>query len=240
MKPNCRRFAFVEQRTLPRPRLECVVAHTKPHTKTYGFAPPQPADGAFDNRAQYEAAWNSKRVGVAWRRSLSEGEWIRLDAPVLQPRPGHWDAAITSNPAARIHPNGTTLLVYKSLRLRYPERHLANASDGNVFHLGAALAPLPWGPYTRLHEHSPAMLGPDGAPLAAEDPYIWQCGATGRLHLLFKYMGDRGLPSADALDRRRPWQERPSYARPPGRQPKIWKSYLVRGRAARRGKGVAG
>ena len=148
---------------------------------TYGFEAPRPADGAFDNRTRYERAWNTKRIGVATSSSL-DGPWKRLDAPVLQTRPGHWDAGVTSNPAPYVHPDGTVTLFYKSIALGYPERNERAAQ----FHIGAAHAPTPTGPYTRLGEGP--ILQWTGKPLVAEDPYLWRCGVSGRWQLLFKVM----------------------------------------------------
>ena len=50
----------------------------------------------------YGQIWNRKRIGVAVADSPF-GPWRRPDAPILQPRPGKWDGAIISNPAAVIH-----------------------------------------------------------------------------------------------------------------------------------------
>ena len=92
---------------------------------TYSFQPP--ATGVkFENRTQYEIAWNTKRVGVALSASL-DGPWRRLDAPIIQPRPRQWDGGITSNPAACIHSDGSVLLFYKSIVIGYPERNTAKA-----------------------------------------------------------------------------------------------------------------
>ncbi len=147
---------------------------------TYDSAPP--SGGPFTNRTLYEAAWNTKRVGVA-TAATPYGPWRRLDAPVLSPRPGEWDGAITSNPTAAFLPDGATLLVYKSIALGYPQRSTARPKP--FFHLGAALA-APGsvrGPYRRLNGGAAPLL-----PLAAEDPFLWRCAASGRLHLLFKAM----------------------------------------------------
>lgn len=82
---------------------------------SYQFAPP--FNAPFTNRTEYELAWNSKRIGVATSRSL-DGPWRRLLAPILEPRPGFWDGGITSNPAPVIFPNGSVLLIYKSIAVR--------------------------------------------------------------------------------------------------------------------------
>eukprot|EP00965_Chrysotila_dentata_P066145 2189766-Pleurochrysis_carterae.AAC.1 len=95
----------------------------------YAFAPP--ADGPFLNRTEYETAWNSKRVGVASASSVY-GPWRREATPLLMPRPGHWDAAITSNPAAVIFSSGRTVLFYKSIASPYPQRCGAGIMSASV------------------------------------------------------------------------------------------------------------
>ena len=143
-----------------------------------------PADGPLTNRTLYELAWNSKRIGVATSPSL-DGPWSRLSSPILHPRPERWDGGITSNPAATILPNGSTLLFYKSIAVGYPERNLRKPKP--VFHIGAAIAETSvLGPYRRLRE-GPALVV-NGTAVAAEDPYVWYTPSTGRLHLIFKAM----------------------------------------------------
>mmetsp|Transcript_19712 Transcript_19712/g.40205 ORF Transcript_19712/g.40205 Transcript_19712/m.40205 type:complete len:238 (+) Transcript_19712:3-716(+) len=132
-------------------------------------------------RAEYERAWNTKRIGVATAASVL-GPWQVQESPILQPRPGEWDAAITSNPAAWIHLNGSVVLLFKSIRAAYPERN--HARPRPAFHLGAAFAPSLAVPFRRLSSEPVLQWG--GAPFAAEDPYLWFCG--GRYHLLFKCM----------------------------------------------------
>ena len=150
---------------------------------TYSFPPPEPAVGLFANRSAYEFAWNSKRIGVAFSRTL-DGPWRRLDAPVLPTSPaGAWDAGITSNAAPYVAADGSVTLFYKSLACGYPER---NQRKGVHFHIGAARAPTPAGPYTRVG--SEPILGWAAVPLVAEDPFAWRCARTGVWHLLFKNM----------------------------------------------------
>lgn len=163
---------------------------------------PSTSTSAPPSRADYESAWNSKRIGLATAASVA-GPWQRQAAPILQPRSGEWDAAITSNPAAWIHRNGSVLLLYKSIRLGYPERHRVKPHPS--FHLGAAFAPSIDGPFRRLSSspilHWAAGEKPvlnRGRPLAAEDPYVWRYG--GRYHLIFKAMQPlrrSGLRSGD-------------------------------------------
>lgn len=146
-------------------------------------------------RSLYETAWNSKRVGVA-TAATPDGPWRRRDTPVLSPRPGRWDAAITSNPAAAFLADGSTVLLYKSLGIGYPQRNTARPRP--LFKLGAARSSTSSarGPYRRMHRGTPLPIpsgpllasGAAAAAAAAEDPYLWRCAVSGRLHLLFKTM----------------------------------------------------
>ena len=150
---------------------------------TYSFPPPEPAAGLFANRSAYELAWNSKRIGVAFSRTL-DGPWRRLDAPVLPTSPaGAWDAGITSNAAPYVAADGSVTLFYKSIACGYPERNLRK---GVRFHIGAARAPTAAGPYTRVGSAPILVWG--AVPLVAEDPFAWRCTRTGVWHLLFKNM----------------------------------------------------
>ena len=152
---------------------------------TYSFAPPI---AKFSNRTEYHIAWNSKRIGVATSPSL-DGPWRRLDAPILTPRPGKWDAGITSNPSAHLFHNGSVLLLYKSIAYAYPERSL-HPKVG--FHIGAARALSAVGPYERIGGGPILNWSTAGGikdkPLVAEDPFVWVCEATMRIHLIFKAM----------------------------------------------------
>ena len=79
---------------------------------TYDFPVPEP--GVKWEEDWFERAWMNKRIGVAKSKSLY-GPWERMDHPVLEPRPGHWDASITSNPSPVVNPEtGKILLMYKS------------------------------------------------------------------------------------------------------------------------------
>ena len=148
-----------------------------------------PAGRPLTNRTQYELAWNSKRIGVATSKSPN-GPWRRSHSPILTPRKGHWDGGITSNPSAVIYPDGSVLLVYKSIIKAYPDRNTMKPKP--VFHLGGAVARDVLGPYRRAQD-SP-VLRFNGLALAAEDPYVWRCAATGRLHLIFKAMNTLRTP----------------------------------------------
>ena len=154
---------------------------------TYDFEPPFNESVQFgkkeSNRSLYERAWNSKRVGVASSKSLY-GPWRRLNSPIIHPRPGHWDGAITSNPTATFLQDGSTILFYKSISVGYPVRDTLEPPP--VFHIGGAIAESPLGPYRRIQEEP--ILAFNGVEIAAEDPFLWYCPLSGRLHLIFKSM----------------------------------------------------
>ena len=126
---------------------------------------------------QYGNTWNTKRIGIAIADS-PKGPWKRFNKPILQPRPNHWDAAITSNPAAIIHPDGSVLLIYKSAPVPYPERR-----KNRALHFGVASAPNYLGPYKRLNNGK--YIDIKGAKNAhIEDPYIWY--SNGYYHMIAK------------------------------------------------------
>lgn len=133
---------------------------------TYDF--PQPDDANPDvSEDNWRAAWMNKRLGVAISDSVY-GPWKRLDKPVIEPRPGHWDASITSNPAPAVNEKtGEILLMYKS------------STDGLVppLLLGVSKANKPEGPYKRLSDEPIFRFETaDNNRIDVEDPFIWWAG----------------------------------------------------------------
>jgi hypothetical protein len=145
---------------------------------TYGFEAPT----GQVSRPVYGEVWNGKRIGVAVADSPF-GPWTRFDQPILEPRPGRWDGAITSNPAPVIHEDGSVLLVYKSAPVPYPARN-----ENRALHFGVAEAPHYLGPYQRLNAGQKIRI--DGAEDEhVEDPYIWR--AEGSYHMVAKIFSER-------------------------------------------------
>ena len=137
------------------------------------------------------ATWARKRIGLATSTSV-HGPWKRLDRPLLEPRPGEWDAIATTNPSLCPLPDGTFLLAYKSRR-----------EPGEVLQVGVARAPSPTGPWQR--QPTPWLYR--GEPAYVEDPFLWFEG--GRVQALMKDMtgeicGEKyagiHVTSADGLD----------------------------------------
>jgi hypothetical protein len=133
---------------------------------TYDFPLPD-ADHPDVSRENWRKAWMNKRIGLAISDSV-EGPWERLDRPVIEPRPGHWDASITSNPAPAVDPkSGHILLMYKS------------STEGLTppLLLGVSMADDPKGPYRRLSEEPILRFETeDNNRRDVEDPYIWWNG----------------------------------------------------------------
>jgi hypothetical protein len=133
---------------------------------TYDFPMPDKAypDVSEDNWA---LAWMNKRIGLAISDSVY-GPWERGDKPVIEPRPGHWDASITSNPAPAVdEKTGNILLMYKS------------SADGLIppLLLGVSMAGSPRGEYLRLSEEPVFRFETsDNNYIDVEDPYIWWTG----------------------------------------------------------------
>ena len=129
---------------------------------------------------KYEALGN-KRIGIATSKSLN-GPWIRRDKPILEPRPGKWDAVITSNAAPYLEEDGSVLLVYKSWS-RHATHYYANRKSGEVNQLlGVARADYYLGEYKRIKDEH--LFNEYPIPFNSEDPFIWK--QDGVYHMLAK------------------------------------------------------
>lgn len=113
----------------------------------------------------YTATWARKRIGLAWADSV-HGPWHRPDKPLLDPRPGHWDAIATTNPAPWILDDGSVKMVYKTRTVAHGPRLL-----------GLAEAPAWEGPYRAVLEQ-PLFPGVD-----LEDACLWHDGEVFRMIL---------------------------------------------------------
>lgn len=108
-------------------------------------------------------ARSNKRIGLATSASIT-GPWTRLNAPILDVRPGKFDSYLVSNPAPCVNEDGSVLLIYKSRRYdgyRYSDMFL-----------GAAWADQAAGPYRPMSDEP--IFHPSEAHL--EDPFIWRTG----------------------------------------------------------------
>lgn len=141
---------------------------------TYDFpVPDNNIDIWADGRAQ--KAWMNKRVGLAVAPRIT-GPWKRVAQPVIAPRPGKWDATITSNPSPVVRPDGTVYLMYKSSSKDLTPPLL----------LGAALSKQGYsGPYRRLSD-KPVFDFKSNAQKEndVEDPFVWWTG--NRYELIMK------------------------------------------------------
>lgn len=133
---------------------------------TYSFDKPTPENPDVP-RDKWREAWMNKRIGLAISDSVY-GPWKRLDKPVIEPRPGRWDASITSNPAPVVNEKtGEILLMYKS------------STEGLTppLLLGVSSSSTPEGPYQRLSEEPIFRFETaDNNLIDVEDPYIWWTG----------------------------------------------------------------
>jgi hypothetical protein len=138
--------------------------------------------------AVYKEAWDNKRIGVAMAED-PRGPWLRLDEPIISPRPGHWDAIITSNAAPVIHDDGSVTLVYKSCEMAHPgpDTPPGGKQLWEDLTIGVARAPRPQGPYERLGSHD-GLIHIEGARQITEDAYIWFDGGT--YHMVVKTFDD--------------------------------------------------
>ncbi len=135
---------------------------------TYDF--PVPSENFQPTEEQFRQARANQRIGLATSKSLW-GPWQRKDQPILEPRPGKWDALITVNPAACIRNDGSVLLIYKS-----------TPHQKGLLKLGVAEAKHFDGPYYRLSDEpifqfdkeSESTIWTDSKHV--EDPYVWYNG----------------------------------------------------------------
>lgn len=130
---------------------------------TYDFPLPTKNNPIVSSN-DWAKAWMNKRVGLAISDSLF-GPWKRVEKPVIEPRPGKWDASITSNPSPVVDPKtGNILLMYKSSTQGLTPPLL----------LGVAMAEGPRKEYKRLSD-SPIFRfeTEDNNRIDVEDPYIW-------------------------------------------------------------------
>ena len=81
------------------------------------------------------------------------GPWKRMPEPILQPRPGKWDALMTTNPAPCVNEDGSVLLVYKS-----------TGNQQDLLRLGVARAERFDAPFRRLADDSVFSLRQDRRP----------------------------------------------------------------------------
>jgi hypothetical protein len=128
---------------------------------TYRGPTPTAHDQVRPRGRRMGEARRNQRIGLATADSVM-GPWTRRDSPILEPRPGAWDALMTNNPAPHVLPEGgRVLLVYKSTH-----------HEGDLLRLGVAGAPNPEGPYERLRNDPVFHFG--DARDALEDPYVWR------------------------------------------------------------------
>ena len=121
----------------------------------------------------------SQMIGLA--TSLAPGgPFTRTGPPVLRPRPGKWDARITTNPAVVAFGNRSTalLMIYKG-----SSPAAADEKQTRVC-LGAAAAPRWDAPFERLLD-DPILPCPDNS-FYSEDPTVWRDVRTGYFHLVIK------------------------------------------------------
>jgi hypothetical protein len=136
---------------------------------TYEGPDPRPEELAAGSTKQTRESYSRIQIGLAISKSV-KGPWQRLDEPVLSPRKGKWDAAIVTNPAPCVRPDGRIVMLYRS-----------NTPKG--LRLGIAGAERFDKPFRRLTD-DPIALFSDGQ--GVEDPYLWWAG--GHYEALMKDM----------------------------------------------------
>ena len=149
---------------------------------TYEGGKPGPHSRHEWGDAKLAEARANQRIGLAVSRSV-EGPWARSNEPILQPRPGHWDGLMTTNPAVCVLPDSSVLLVYKS-----------TGDQRDRLRLGVAKAERYDRPYVRVSDQPIFQF--EGHTDHVEDPYIWY--HQGQFELIMKDMegGICGEPHA--------------------------------------------
>jgi len=139
------------------------------------YTDPQPTDCAASESQRLESRQN-QRIGLAVAQSPA-GPWQKLDAPILIPRGGKWDALMTTNPAPYVLPDGSILLAYKSIATHATKQ----------LQYGIARADSWDKPFTRLSDGPIFQF--DDPKIDIEDAYLWHDGT--RFQMLLKDMGDK-------------------------------------------------
>ncbi len=135
-----------------------------------GSSPPLRRDSPM--RIQARA---NQRVGLATAPSPA-GPWTRPDRPILEVRPGQWDALLTTNAAPCVAPDGSVLLLYKS-----------TAREGDTLKYGVARAAHFRGPYERVGGEP--IKWSDDPRISYEDAFVWREG--GEYRMIFNDMTGR-------------------------------------------------
>jgi hypothetical protein len=117
----------------------------------------------------------NQRIGLATAPSPA-GPWTRLDRPILDVRPGQWDALLTTNAAPCIEPDGSVLLLYKS-----------TGHDRDTLKYGVARAAHFRGPYERVG--TAPIRWNDDPKISYEDAFVWR--EDGEYRVIFNDMTGR-------------------------------------------------
>jgi len=126
---------------------------------TYDFDPS--SVNPLDCNETYRNVWKEKRIGLAYSEKI-DGDYKRLDTPLLNARPGKWDATAITNPTVVIKDNGETFMLYKSR---------SEMDESLPMRLGIAHASSPLGKYERMSDDPVCKF--TNRDMSIEDPYIW-------------------------------------------------------------------
>jgi hypothetical protein len=111
-------------------------------------------------------AYRNIRIGIAKTNSLN-GNWERLDKPILSPQPNGFDSVIVTNPAPCVGDSGEIYLVYRTF------------IRGTGQRLGVARAVHPDSTFSR-------MIQKPISSVTVEDPFIWRMN--GMFYIIAKDM----------------------------------------------------
>jgi len=145
-----------------------------------------PPDKILQAETQFADIYHRIKIGLCIADNPG-GPWKHIAHPVLEARPGHWDADIVTNPAPCVLPDGKIFLYYRT-----------NTAEG--LRIGLAVADKPEGPYLRLSDE-PIM-----DDISIEDPFVWHNGKyfemiakdmkgtiTGEVHAGAHFISENGI-----------------------------------------------
>lgn len=123
------------------------------------YSGPRPDANTPVPDAQRLEARANQRIGVAVADHPA-GPWTRFDQPVLDARPGHWDALMTTNPAPCAADDDHLFLYYKSA-----------SSQNTPIQYGISATTTDQLTFERVGEDRPIQF--QGAEVYYEDAFVW-------------------------------------------------------------------
>lgn len=176
--------AYWDGRSLFNPRVQQIEENGKTRYlmtyvgTTHPFADVKSGEPIQCDDPRIIVARSNKRIAAVIADS-PDGPWSHAEAPLLLPRPGHFDDFFTSNPAMVFRKDGSVFLMYKTRSYQGANKDFGCSN----MMIGAATAPNWRGPYRRLTDEplfSEKNFG------VVEDPFVYEQDSL--LHMIAKDM----------------------------------------------------